>query len=100
MAVGIEDPGLGIGFEAGEGTEAAGQDLDCVEGALLDGGQRGVGRVVGVARAAVEGGGAAAEFRVFADPGVLVERRDGPDEAIRSIPHLWASCSSARPFFR
>jgi hypothetical protein len=31
---------------------------------------------------------------------VLVERRDGPDEAIRSIPHLWASCSSARPFFR
>ena len=72
----VEDPRLRVGFQAGEGTEAAGQDFDRVERALLQWRERRVGAVVLVARALVERRHAPLELRVLTDPGVPVELRD------------------------
>src|SRR2546426_8358915 len=72
VAVGVEHAGLRVGLQPDERAEAAGQHLDGIERPLLDGRERRVGSVLGIARAAVESRGAAAELRVLAAAGVRV----------------------------
>ena len=82
---------VGVGAQPEEGAEAAGQHPDRVERPLLQRRQRRVRAVLRVAGRPVERRAAAAELRVLADPGVLVELRDG------RVPARPGRCRTRRP---
>lgn len=61
----VEDLSVCVDLEPGEGAEATGLDLHCVERALFDRRDAGVGLLPRIALLAVIGGRTATELRVF-----------------------------------
>ena len=85
----VDHARAGIGRDAGEGAEGAGTHVHGVERALLDRCQRGVGAHLRIPAVTVEWGGTAAELRVLAAPGVLVEFAHGLGQRYRIDPALF-----------